>query len=97
MGEKHLTPKTEEKIREITDHLERLDRYSKFLYTLAGYQDELEKDSINMSLDTLEAFAGAMSLTVETLSAELGLLEYKGRPTAEVYILKPQAGQGGAA
>ncbi|RJR42290.1 MAG: hypothetical protein C4567_07600 [Deltaproteobacteria bacterium] len=88
MAEEHLTPKAKQKITQITDHLKTLDRYSKFLDTLAGHQEALEEKTVNLSLDTIEAIASAMSMAVDAISAELGLDRYEGRPEADAYVLK---------
>ena len=93
MSLKNLTVESEKRVKSITEHLERLDRYSKFLFTLMDHKYKLEEDTISMSLDVLEAFAIGMDMAVDSISAELGLCRYEGRPGADAYILKPQDGQ----
>ena len=49
-----------------------------------------------MSLDDIGYFAAIMDMAVDTISAELGMLKYEGKPHAEAYVRKPQAAvQGG--
>jgi hypothetical protein len=99
MAEKsyHKTP--EERVKSIKEHLETLQHASDFLYTLAHHKDACEEETANLSTDTLYLLGSIMGMAVDTISAELGMLKYEGKPHAEAYVRAPQAAgpEGGAA
>lgn len=91
------TEAAEKTVRTIKEHLERLQRASAFMICLANYKDDCEEKTANLSIDTLGFFGGIMDMAVDTISSELGLLEYAGRPQAKAYVRSPQAvPEGGA-
>lgn len=79
--------------RSIEEHLESLDRASKFLNSLANHEEECQEDTVKLSTDTLFYVAAIMDMAVDTLSAELGLARYADRSgEAIVFIRKrPEA------
>ncbi len=97
MAEDHLTTeKAEKRVKSIEKHLESLQHAADFLNNLAHHHYDCEEKTANLSIDTLHYFECIMGLAVDTISAELGLLKYAGRPYAEAYIRKPQvASEGG--
>lgn len=98
MAENHLTTEQAEKrVKSIKEHLESLHHAANFLNNLTNHLNELQEKTADLSLDTLNYFACIMDMAVNTISAELGMLKYEGRPHAEAYMRKPQAPEGGEA
>jgi hypothetical protein len=92
MSEQDSNTKAAERIEIIAKGLEKLQHASDFLCTLAKFKNECETDPVELSVDTLFFFANIMGIAVDTISAELGMLKYEGKPQAEAYVRKPQAG-----
>ena len=98
MAEKSYHKTAEERVRSIEEHLKNLQTASAFLIWLANYKTDCEHRTAIMSVDNLSSFGCIMNMAVDTISAELGMLKYKGKPHAEAYVRKPQAApEGGAA
>jgi hypothetical protein len=98
MAEKSYHKTAEERARSIEDHLKNLQSASGFLSNLANHKYDCQEKTAEFSIDSLYYFGCIMDMAADTISAELGLLKYAGRPDAFAYIPKPQAAaQGGEA
>lgn len=98
MAEKsyHKTP--EERVKSIEKHLHNLQSSANHFLSLYHYCREAEHEAFSLSLDDIGFFHGIMDMAIDTISAELGMLKYEGKPHAEAYVRKPQAAaEGGAA
>jgi hypothetical protein len=91
MAEKSYHKTAEERVESIREHLKTLQHGSDFLLILAKHKNGCEIDPVELSVDTLFFFANIMGMAVDTLSAELGVLKYEGKPHAEAFVRKPQA------
>jgi hypothetical protein len=95
MAKLDITTEAGKRERSIEEHLENLDRVSKFLNSMANHEEACEEDTVNLSTDTLFYVAAVMDMAVDTLSAELGLGRFADKPEAKVFIRKAQAREGG--
>ncbi len=92
MSLKNLTTKTaEERVESIEKHLRNLQNSANHFLSLYHYCRDAEHEAFSLSLDDIGYFHGIMSMAVDTLSAELGMLKYEGKPHAEAFVLRPQA------
>jgi hypothetical protein len=90
-----LREKGEERIESIKKHLHDLQNAANHLLALRDFCEDAEIKHFGLSLDHIDYFFGVMDMASDTISAELGLLKYEGRPRAEAFIRKPNAGQEG--
>jgi hypothetical protein len=93
MAEKDSTTKekAEKRVKVIEDHLQSLQGASDFMCNLIHYKQDCEEETATLSIDTLEFLRCIVDMAVDTISGELGLLKYAGRPEAKAYARSPQA------
>lgn len=94
--EKSYHKTAEERVKSIEKHLHNLQKSADHLLSVYHYCRECEHVDFSLSLDDIGYFHGVIDMAVDTISAELGMLKYEGKPHAEAYVRKPQAeAQGG--
>lgn len=98
MAEKSYHKTAKERVQSIEKHLHNLQSSANHFLSLYHYCREAEHEAFSLSLDDIGFFHGIVSMAVDTISAELGMLEYEGKPLAEAFVRRPQAAaEGGAA
>jgi hypothetical protein len=91
MAEKDSTTKALKRVESIEKHLRNLQSSANHFLSLYHYCREADHEAFSLSLDDIGFFQGIMDMAVDTISAELGMLKYEGKPHAEAYVRKPQA------
>lgn len=91
MAEKSYHKTAEERVKSIEKHLRNLQSSADHFLSLYHYCQEAEHEAFSLSLDDIGFFQGIMDMAVDTISAELGMLKYEGRPHAEAFTRKSQA------
>lgn len=91
MAKQDFTTEALKRVRSIEKHLHNLQSSANHFLSLYHYCQEAEHEAFSLSLDDIGFFHGIMDMAVDTISAELGMLKYEGRPGAEAYVRKPQA------
>ena len=91
MAEQDSNTKALKRVESIEKHLRNLQISANHFLSLYHYCREAEHEAFSLSLDDIGFFHGIMDMAVDTISAELGMLKYEGKPHAEAYVRKPQA------
>jgi hypothetical protein len=94
MAEKSYHKTAEERVKSIEEHLKKLQSSADHFLSLYHYCREADHEAFSLSLDDIGFFHGIMDMAVDTISAELGMLKYEGKPQAEAFVRQPQARKG---